>query len=107
MRQVHTLFTRYTRFILLATTLLCVGNVYVGDFSNNRIRRVTVSTGIITTIAGTGTATGDGGVATSAGLYYPQGVALDTSGEPALNIFDISFVIIVFFFALYRQRVHR
>jgi hypothetical protein len=38
---------------------------------------------VITTIAGTGSGTysGDNGLATSAGLYYPQGVALDAAGE--------------------------
>ncbi len=43
---------------------------------------MTVSTGIITTIAGTGTAgyTGDNGVATSATLKYPTGVAIDSTG---------------------------
>jgi hypothetical protein len=58
------------------------GNVYIADTGNNCIRKVTVSTGIITTIAGTGTATysGDGGAATSAGLNEPEGVALDSSG---------------------------
>ncbi len=41
-----------------------------------------MSTGIITTIAGTGTTTfnGDGGAATSATLYYPLGVAVDATG---------------------------
>ena len=59
------------------------GNVYIADNGNNRIRQVTVSTGIITTIAGTGTATysGDGGEATSATLSNPYGVALDSSGR--------------------------
>jgi hypothetical protein len=59
-----------------------LGNVYIADFGNNRIRKVTVSTGIITTIAGTGTNSysGDGGAATSATLYNPFGVALDSSG---------------------------
>ena len=40
-------------------------------------------TEIITTIAGTGTATysGDNGPATAAGLFYPRGVTLDASGE--------------------------
>ena len=60
-----------------------IGNVYIGDRSNNRIRKVTVSTGIISTIAGTGTSSysGDGGAPTSATLSYPYGVAVDASGR--------------------------
>ncbi len=57
--------------------------MYIADSSNNRIRKVTVSSGIITTIAGSSTSdsfSGDGGAATSATLYYPDGVAVDTSG---------------------------
>ena len=56
--------------------------MYIADFGNNRIRKVTVSTGIITTIAGTGTNsyTGDAGQATSATLYFPSDVGLDASG---------------------------
>ena len=57
--------------------------MYIADELNNRIRKVTVSTGIISTIAGTGTSSysGDNGAATSATLYYPKGVALDASGR--------------------------
>jgi sugar lactone lactonase YvrE len=58
--------------------------VYIADFSNHLIRKVTVSTGIITTIAGsggTGSYSGDNGQATSATLNYPRGVALDSSGN--------------------------
>ena len=60
-----------------------IGNVYIADAYNHRIRKVTVSTGIITTIAGTGSTTfsGDNGAATSATLYQPLGVALDASGR--------------------------
>ena len=60
-----------------------IGNGYIADYANQRIRKVTVSTGIITTIVGTGTASysGDGGAATSADLNYPYGVALDASGR--------------------------
>ena len=57
--------------------------MYVADTYNYRIRKVTVSTGIITTIAGnggTGSYSGDGGAATSAALSSPFGVALDASG---------------------------
>ena len=58
--------------------------MYIADTYNHRIRKVTVSTGIIiTTIAGTGTTTysGDNGAATSATLFGPSGVALDASGN--------------------------
>ena len=59
------------------------GNVYIADTSNHRVRKVTVSTGIITTIAGTGAAgyNGDGIVATTAKLNGPTGVAIDVSGN--------------------------
>jgi uncharacterized alkaline shock family protein YloU len=65
------------------TSSFCLGNVYIADTYNNRIRKVTASTGIITTIAGTGTTTysGDNGLATSATLYYPADVALDSAGN--------------------------
>ena len=60
-----------------------IGNVYIADSSNHRIRKVTISTGIITLIAGTGSTTfsGDTGAATSATLNNPFGVALDASGR--------------------------
>ena len=60
-----------------------VGNIYIADTYNYRIRKVTVSTGIITTIAGTGTSSysGDGGAATSATFKNPMGVAIDSSGR--------------------------
>jgi sugar lactone lactonase YvrE len=54
------------------------GNVYIADTLNNRIRKVDTA-GIITTIAGNGTAnlSGDGGQATAAQLNNPFGVAVD------------------------------
>ena len=60
-----------------------LGNIYIADNGNSRIRKVTVSTGIISTIAGTGTPdySGDNGAATSATLNYPYGVVLDTAGN--------------------------
>jgi len=59
------------------------GNLYIADAANNKIRKITVSTGIITTIAGTGAAgaLGDGAAATAAQLSSPRGVALDASGN--------------------------
>ena len=58
--------------------------MYIADTFNHRIRKATISTGIITTIAGTGTGTysGDNGPATSAGLNYPLDVAFDSAGTP-------------------------
>ena len=55
--------------------------MYIADRSNHRIRKV--STGIISTIAGTGTSSysGDNGAATSATLYGPVEIALDASGR--------------------------
>ncbi len=59
------------------------GNVYIADTLNQRVRKVTKSTGLITTIAGTVYygSTGDGGDATSATLNYPEGIAVDTAGN--------------------------
>ena len=59
------------------------GNIYFADAGNKRIRKVTASTGIITTIAGTGTSgfTGDGGAAISAEIGGIDGIALDSSGN--------------------------
>jgi uncharacterized protein (TIGR03437 family) len=57
------------------------GNIYIADTSNFRIRKV--SNGVITTVAGNGTQgfSGDNGPATSAQLYDPCGVALDSAGN--------------------------
>ena len=59
------------------------GNIYVSDEANNRIRKVDVSTGKISTVAGNGTLgyNGDGGVATSAELWNPMGEAVDSAGN--------------------------
>jgi len=59
------------------------GNVYITDSENSRIREVGAVSGLIATIAGTSSpgSTGDGGLATSAGLYYPAGITLDAVGN--------------------------
>jgi sugar lactone lactonase YvrE len=59
-----------------------VGNIYIADSGNNRVRRVDAQTGVITTVAGRGVAGfgGDGGQGTSALLRKPRGVALDGDG---------------------------
>jgi hypothetical protein len=58
------------------------GNVYICDRYNHRVRKVANATGIITTIAGNGSAgySGDGGAATSASLNYPSAVYVDPFG---------------------------
>jgi len=59
------------------------GNVYIADTGNNVVRRIAAATGIITTVAGTGSpgSSGDTGPATSATLNQPQGVSVDLSGN--------------------------
>jgi sugar lactone lactonase YvrE len=58
------------------------GNLYVSDTQNHRIRRVN-SSGIITSLAGNGTAGygGDGGPAATALINTPGGIAVDSSGN--------------------------
>jgi sugar lactone lactonase YvrE len=55
------------------------GTVYVADHSNHRIRKVSAA-GVVTTLAGSGTATFADGVGTSASFYYPWSVAVDANG---------------------------
>ena len=59
--------------------------MFIGDYGNFRIRKVTFSTGIITTVAGNGIGSygGDNGPATSASFNAPTGVALDSAGRYA------------------------
>ena len=59
------------------------GNLYIADCLNSRIRRVDATTHAITTVAGNGIAgfSGDGGLATSAQMQNPQGVAVDGAGN--------------------------
>jgi len=61
------------------------GNIYVADEVNSRVRMINTTTGIISTIAGTGVmgSTGDGGQATAAEVSWPFGILVD----PAGNIF--------------------
>lgn len=64
--------------------------LYISDSFNNAIRKLDLSTGIITTVAGTGIAgySGDGGPATSGQLNNPWGIALGNNGS--LFIADLS-----------------
>ena len=58
------------------------GNIFISDYNNNVIRKVSVG-GVISTIAGNGTQgySGDGGSALNAQLHGPLGLALDGSGN--------------------------
>ena len=59
-----------------------LGNMYIADTANLRVRKVSTS-GIITTIAGNGSpaSSGDGGLATAAGLANPRRVSVDGAGN--------------------------
>lgn len=72
-----------------AVDIDATGNIYISDFSNNRIRKINAA-GIITTIAGTGVSAfgGDGGAATSAQISNPHGVTFDGTGN--MFIVDVS-----------------
>ncbi len=73
-----------SNFILKSYSYLYLGNVYIADYYNQRIRKMTGSTEVITTIAGSSTSgsySGDNGQATSATLYNPRGIALDSAGN--------------------------
>jgi uncharacterized repeat protein (TIGR01451 family) len=64
------------------------GNLYIADNNNIAIRKVVLSTGIITTIAGghgTSQDTGDGGLAVNANISYPSWIAVDATGNQYIN----------------------
>ena len=66
------------------------GNLYIADQGNNRIRKIDLTTGIISTVAGNGTAgyTGDGGAAIDAELNSPCGVVFDSAGNMYISDFS-------------------
>jgi sugar lactone lactonase YvrE len=66
------------------------GNLYIADLQNNRVREVNAATGIITTIAGTGTGgfSGDNGPATSAELNAPNRLVIDGAGNLFISDFN-------------------
>jgi hypothetical protein len=59
------------------------GNLYIADYYNYVIRKVSAATGVITTVVGNGTPgySGDGGLASNAELTYPTLVRFDNQGN--------------------------
>ena len=52
-------------------------NLYVADSSNHLIRQIVISTGAVTTLAGTGSSGSANGTGTSASFYYPRAITTD------------------------------
>ena len=55
-------------------------NIYIADSGNNLIRKIT-SAGVVTTIAGSGTVGSANGMGVSASFSFPQGIAVDNTGN--------------------------
>ena len=56
------------------------GNVYVSDFNNHKIRKISTA-GVVTTLAGSGLIGSDDGTGTAASFHNPMGIALDKTGN--------------------------
>ena len=57
------------------------GNLFIADTDSHRIRRIIISTGVVSTLAGSGTSGSANGTGTSASFTSPFGVAIDVSGN--------------------------
>ena len=67
----------------MAVRVDAAGDLYIADFANSVIRQTSAATGVISTIAGTGTSgySGDGGLSTNARLATPTDLALTSTGN--------------------------
>ena len=52
-------------------------NLYVSDSENHKIRKIVISTGVVTTLAGSGALSFADGTGTAAKFTYPQGITID------------------------------
>ena len=52
-------------------------NLYVGEYSNHLIRKIVISTGVVTMIAGTGSSGSTNGTGTAASFIGPAGLTTD------------------------------
>ncbi len=57
------------------------GNLYVADYANNEIRQIVISSGVVTTLAGSTTASSADGIGTAAGFSIPYDVVCDGNGN--------------------------
>jgi PKD repeat protein len=57
------------------------GNLFIADTYNNEIRKIVISTGVVTTFAGSTSAGSADGIGTAAGFTYPSGIAYDGNGN--------------------------
>ena len=80
------------------------GNIYIAESFNHRIRKVTVSTGIVTTFAGSGgtgstsgSFSGDYGQATAATLNLPVALSLDTAGTLFTHLYFLLYYFLTHF----------
>ena len=63
-------------------------NLYVADTSNYLIRKIVISTGAVTTVAGTGSAGSANGTGTSASFYLPYGITTDGTNLYVADTFN-------------------
>jgi hypothetical protein len=79
--------------------LTSLGNVYIADYLNNRVRKVAISTGTIATIVGNGNTgySGDNVEATSTSIYNSIGIALDAAGILLFTCINFAIVLLLTF----------